>query len=243
MIFCKINLNRPIVKHYIGLAIYNCLNYTDRSMIFQAFQKAFTIVSLLLMTIVVNAQRAEELFQRGNSLSFNEQYEEALVYVNQSLSMDSSLYQRYMFRAGLKAKLGMIESAIEDVNKCIERCKHKLRKYHVSSYYLERAKLQVLKNDRQQAIVDATKCISINLRSWQAYNFRADLLAKEGKLNDAITDLTKSIGIDENQSDSFIARGKLRIEIGDIEGACKDFSKVVEWGFDEFKPWIKNNCR
>ncbi|MEP2671573.1 MAG: hypothetical protein ABJH04_21390 [Cyclobacteriaceae bacterium] len=194
------------------------------------------------LTTCVNGQDAEEIFQRGNSLWWEGKYQEALMYVDSSLKIDSSLYQRYLFRAKLNAELGMFESAIEDVTKCIERCKCSTRKYHLSTYYLERARLQVQTNDHDAAISDATKSINSNPHNWQSYNFRSDLFIKSGNLDGALSDLTNSIKIDDNQAETFIARGQLRIEMGDIDGACSDLSKVVSWGLDEFESWINENC-
>lgn len=201
----------------------------------------FKILAFAL-TIPTNAQDAEEIFQRGNSLSWDGKYQEALIYVDSSLNLDSSLYQRYLFRAQLKAKLGMFGSAIDDVTKCIERCKCTTRKYHVSTYYLERAKLQIETNNHDAAISDATKSINSNPYNWHSYNFRSNLYIKSGNLMGALSDLNRSIKIDDNQAETFIARGQLRIEIGDIDGACSDLIKVVSWGLDEFEPWIKENC-
>src|SRR5690606_8957760 len=107
-------------------------------------------IALLVLIVIVaglspisaNSQSAEEIFQRGSSLGFDGKYKEALIYVDKSLNMDSSLYQRFGFRAELKTKLGMIDEAIDDVSRCIEKCKCPTRKYHVSDYYLERAQLQ-----------------------------------------------------------------------------------------------------
>lgn len=203
-------------------------------------------ITLLVVSISINlanSQDAEEIFQHGNSLSWDGKYEEAIMYVDSSLNMDSSLYQRYAFRSELNAKLGRYEQAIQDITKCIERCKCTTRKYHVSTYYLERAHLQLLNNNTEAAISDATKSISSNPNKWESYNFRSNLSIQSGNLNEALTDLNKSININDNQAETFIARGKLRIQMEDIQGACNDLSKVSSWGFDEFEPWINENCK
>lgn len=204
---------------------------------------AFTSFYLSVSTILVIAQNAEEIFQQGNTLDWEGNYKEALMYVDSSLNIDSSLYQRYHFRAGLKVKLGMIESAIIDITKCINKCDCPTRKFHVSSYYLDRAELQLLNNDASASLADTNKSISISSTSWKAYNFRSNLLVKSGKLQDALMDLDKSIQLNNNEAATFICRGKLRIEMGDIEGACRDLSKVSGWGIDDFDTWLNKNCK
>jgi|SRR5688572_13145200 len=189
------------------------------------------------------SQSAEEIFQRGNSLGFDGKYKEALIYVDRSLNMDSSLYQRFGFRAELKTKLGMIDDAIDDVSRCIEKCKCPTRKYHVSDYYLERAELQFLNKNRPAAMQDVIKSISYNSNNWKAYNFRSELFVINGEIPLALADLDKSFYINDNEASTLIARGKLKIEIGDSKGACSDLAKVAAWGIDDFDAWIRQNCK
>lgn len=203
----------------------------------------FAVTCLYLITISAEAQNAEDIFLKGNSLNWEGKYKEALVYVDSSLNIDSSLYQRYHFRADLKVKLGMVDSAIEDITKCIDKCNCTTRRYHVAMYYLNRAELQVLKNDDEAALEDANKSISTNPNSWKAYNYRSSLLIKSGKLENALADLNKSVQLNDNEATTYISRGKLRIEMGNIHGACIDFSKVSKWGFDEVDSWISKNCK
>jgi len=200
-------------------------------------------VLLFLNAFAGQSQNAEEIFQKGNSLWSGNKFKEALVYVDSSLNMDSSLYQRYLFRADIKVDLGMIESAIIDVTKAIERCKHTTWKYHVSDYYLERSNLHVQNNDSTAAVDDLDKSISINQKNWQARNKKSQFLIGKGKLQEALSDLNNSLEIDDNQAESFILRGKLLMQMGKIPKACSDFSTVYNWGFDEYEQWIKENCK
>lgn len=206
-----------------------------------------TIVLLIVSTILLlnksYGQHAEEIFQRGNSLDWDGKYQEALMYVDSSLRMDSALYQRYLFRAELKVKVGMLESAITDVTKAIERCKHKLRSYHVSDYYLERCNLHILNNDSTSAFGDLNKSILTNPKNWKSRNLRSMFLINKSEFGKALIDLNKSIEIDDNQADSFILRGKLLLRMGETSRACSDFRTVNNWGFDEFESWIKKNCK
>jgi tetratricopeptide (TPR) repeat protein len=202
-----------------------------------------TIILTGLLSFSASSQNAEEIFQQGNSLSLDGNYKEALAYVDRSLNMDSSLYQRFLFRADLKFKLGMIEEAIDDVSRCIDKCKCPTRKYHVSNYYLERSQLQLLLKNQQATMEDVNKSISNNPNNWKAYNFRSGLYSDKGQITLALADLNKSFAINDNEATTLIARGKLKIEIGDLDGACSDLSTVADWGFNEFELWIKNNCK
>ncbi|MBX2841372.1 MAG: hypothetical protein KTR26_06345 [Flammeovirgaceae bacterium] len=201
------------------------------------------ITLFVLSGFLAVCQDAESIFQKGNSLSLKGKYKEALNYVNRSLELDSSLYQRYGFRAEIKTNLGMYESAIQDITKCINKCTCPTRKYHVASYYLERAELYIKKGDSQSALNDANSSIRTNPNEWKAYVYRSKLLLANSKNAKALSDLNKAITLDNNQAESFIMRGELLIKMGDKKAACQDFSKVLGWGFDEYELWIKKNCQ
>lgn len=207
------------------------------------FRIVLTLWYVSAPIISVIGQNAEKIFQQGNEFNLQENYKDALVYVDSSLNIDSSLYQRYHFRADIKTKLGMIESAIADITECIKKCNCTTRKFHVADYYLDRAELQIMKKDTAESLADVTKSISINSASWRAYNFRSSVFAGFGKLNAALADLDKSIQINDNEASTFIQRGQLWIQMGNIPRACSDFSKVRDWGIDDFDTWLNANCR
>jgi tetratricopeptide (TPR) repeat protein len=202
-----------------------------------------TIILTGMLSFSVYSQDAEKIFQQGNSLSFEGKYKEALIYVDRSLNMDSSLYQRFGFRADLKVKLGMIEEAIGDISKCIDKCKCTTRKYHISSYYLKRAELQLRIENHSAAMDDVNKSITFNSTNWKAYNFRSELFIAKGQIPLALADLNKSFSINDNEATTLMTRGKLKIEMGDLDGACSDLTKVASWGIDDFDDWINQNCK
>jgi len=189
------------------------------------------------------AKEIEEIFQKGNSLSREGKYKEALEHVERSMAMDSSLYQRYLFRADLKAKLGMYESAILDVSKCIERCNCTHRKSHVSTYLLRRASLHEQNNEFDLAMKDANESILSNPTSWQSYLYRGQFFAKVQQFDKALEDLNKSAQLNGNRPEIFISRGLIHAQLGNMEEACSDFRIVKSWGFEEAKEWLKANCK
>lgn len=186
---------------------------------------AYILLSLLRLNSY--AQDVEEIFQTGNRLDSEGKYSEALECVNKSLSMDSSLYQRYMFKAELEFKLDMVDEAIRDIGKCIERCDCSTRKYHVSSYYVRRANLYIHKNDFSNALNDVNMSIENNPNSWEALNLRAQLFIRQGDFQKALADLNNSVKTNDNEAKTLILRGQLRNELGNLEGACKDLSTAV----------------
>lgn len=185
----------------------------------------------------------EELFQMGNTLIREGKYSEALEYVNKSLSMDSSLYQRYLFRARLKIELGMYESAIEDVTKCINRCDCMNRESHVATYYLERSDIYILDKNKSKALEDIEKSISLNPNNWKAYFSRASLAISLGEYKLALDDLNKSISLNEKVSYTHHYRGIVNSKLGKIDAACSDFTTAINLGLNESKEWKNEFCQ
>ncbi|MCE7995158.1 MAG: hypothetical protein HEP71_24475 [Roseivirga sp.] len=189
------------------------------------------------------AKEIEEIFQKGNSLSREGKYKEALEHVERSMAMDSNLYQRYSFRADLKAKLGMYESAISDMSTCIERCNCTYRESHISSYLIKRASFHEQNEDFESALKDANESLLYNSKSWQSYLYRGQLLAKSQQFEEALDDLNKSAQLNDNRPEIFITRGLIHAKLGNMENACSDFKIVKDWGYEEAKQWMKENCK
>lgn len=196
-----------------------------------------------LNPITSKEQEIEEIFQKGNSLNSEGKYKEALDHVNRSMAMDSSMYQRYMFRARIKIKLGMFDSAISDVTKCIERCDCPTREFHVPSYYLERAEIHTLKGDNASALSDIEKSISLNPKAWKAYFSRAALLCQEKDFENALIDLNKAIELGANRIETYYLRGMVNIALGNDKAACSDLMVAINAGFEKPKNWVEENCK
>lgn len=206
--------------------------------------KALITFLISFLALSLYAQDTEEIFQKGNSLNSEGKFHEALIQVNLSMSIDSSSYQRYLFRAEIKGELGLIQSAIEDVTKCIDRCDHKkTRNSHHSYYYLARAKLQLLNNNQILGVSDASENTLLAFKKQQLYNFRNGILTQSDNIIRSLTDLNKSISLDYNQVYAFIIRGEIRTRLGDLKGACNDLTQAVDWGFDEYESWVRKNCK
>lgn len=196
-----------------------------------------------LRTPTETDKEIEAIFQKGNSLSNEGKYRDALEHVERSMAMDSSLYQRYMFRASLKAKLGMYESAISDVSKAIERCNCTNRKFHVSSYLLERARLHEQINNIDLAMADVNESILSNPQKWESYLYRGQLLAKSQKFDEALNDLNRAAKLNDNEAAIFVTRGLIHAKLGNMKEACLNFQIVSDWGFEDAKQWVKANCK
>ena len=120
------------------------------------------------------AQDSETLFREAVRLYDGEfKPNKALIYLDSSLSIDSSLYQRFHYRASMLMDIGRHDLAIVDITKCIERCACEPNvNHHVSDYYLDRAKLHRHLGHEDEELSDVNESIAHNVKNWQA--FRSD---------------------------------------------------------------------
>lgn len=184
----------------------------------------------------------EEIFQKGNSMHRVGKYKEALEYVERSMAMDSSFYQRYFFRAEIKEKLGMYESAISDITICIERCDCSTRKSHIASYLMKRAMLREKNRQFDLAIADANESILSNPKSWEGYYYRGVLFANNEQFEKALADLNKSFRLNSKIPEILIARGHIKAALGNFKDACSDFKVLKERGVPDVEKWILKYC-
>ncbi|MEL6560955.1 MAG: hypothetical protein AAFQ94_22360 [Bacteroidota bacterium] len=226
----------------INKQLYVIMSIPYSSAISQSLISIVFLLVFLSINTSANSQDKEKIFRKGVNLYDDGMYKEALIYIDSSLNMDSSLYQRFHLRADIKSALKMYKAAIEDMTRCINKCKGPNRMSHVSDYYLRRSELHYFDKNQNQAFLDIHKSIEFNPKNWKAYNIRSFYYKKSGNTYDALDDLSTSISINDNEANTYVARGELRADVGDIAGACVDFKKLSGWGFDEYDLWIKDNC-
>jgi tetratricopeptide (TPR) repeat protein len=96
-------------------------------------------------------------------------------------------------------------------------------------YYYDRAGLKQRQNDRQGALADYNKAISLNPKFVEAYFDRANL--KQTQLNDlqgALADYNKVISLNPKLAEAYYNRGILKKnKLNDPQGALADYNKVI----------------
>ena len=185
----------------------------------------------------------EELFQKGNALHQEGKNQEALEYVNKSMAMDSSLYQRYSFRAKIKVELGLFESAINDITKCIEKCDAEKKDLFRSVFYIDRAMVHLRNNDNESALKDFNQSIALNSENWKAYYARASFFISLAEYQKALDDLNKTIKINAKVPKAYHYRGIAYKMLGKKNAACADFEKAINMGFQESNSFLIENCK
>ena len=189
------------------------------------------------------AEKIEAIFQKGNILNEQGKFKKALEQVELSMSMDSSLYQRYMFRADLKVSLEMYESAIADVTTCIERCDCPTRSSHVLTYTFERAKIHALNLDNASAYKDLDAVITAHPDDWEALELRAHLHVKAEEYQEALPFLNKLIKLDNENFQNYYYRGIANQHLKNTKAACDDLRTAIKAGFTESREWVFINCK
>jgi len=190
------------------------------------------------------AKRAEieAIFQKGNSLHKQGKFKEALEYVEKSMRMDSSLYQRHLFLAEIKTELGMYESAIADVTKSIERCDHTPNNSHVSSYLQIRADIHLLNKDLDAAVKDLKSALELVPKDGQALKKLAKIYLEDQKFDQAVLYLDQLVALDNQDWESQYLRGLAYIKLNQPKKACTDLKLAKKEGYRVSKRWLSANC-
>ena len=82
--------------------------------------------------------------------------------------------------------------------------------------------------DPDSALIDYSKAIELNPRSFLAFLNRAFARKQKGDLDGAIADLSKALEINPEDSDGWLERGILRGAKSDLDGALADYAKTIE---------------
>lgn len=165
------------------------------------------------------------------------QYDEAMLYLNDSLSLDNQYYRTYLLRALFKSfrfavvgklSLSKIEIEIkakeilEDFNRAIN-----LRPDLANSYYC-RGRFYFDIRDNENAIRDYSKAVSKKCDYSIAYNSRGHVYCKLNKYELALEDYSKVIELDPNFSYAYINRGYVYYNLKKYEEALQDYKKAIE---------------
>ena len=194
------------------------------------------ISGLLIWGVVVFAQSAKELTQKGRELYEKREYMEALLNLNKALEVDPSYAAAYYLRGNIKDAFDDRHGAMKDYNTAIEK------NAKFADAFFARGNVKMKLQDYYGAIDDYSAAISINENYIEAYFNRGKAKQFLQAYEDAINDCTKIIQINPKNMDAYYMRGILRIDFGDVKNGCLDLSKAGELGDHKAYETIKEKC-
>ena len=184
-------------------------------------EKPLILFYFLLISIIspgqTNKDKAIDCLQDGLRCYFKGDFENALIYYNKAIIIDSS-YAESHFKSGL-----LHHHYKNDFNRAVSEYSKAIKLDSMNtSYYFSRGELFYSIGKYEKAIEDFTKSILIGgFREARLYRGKCFMQIKQFDL--AITDFTNII---KNYPDFFEAyenRGQAKFNKGDLAGACLDF--------------------
>lgn len=172
----------------------------------------------------------------ARSYYYLSEYKNAISYLDEAISLNSTWYYPYMFRAYAYQDSGLHRQAVSDFINTLEL----EDSYSEVSFYYGISLYELEKFD--SAAVQFSNVISLDEDYTEAYDYRARTYMKMENIEAAIEDYTTSISQYASDDLVFKERGEAYLITGDIEKACADFGVSSALGNNEVQQLIANNC-
>ncbi|MCH9809137.1 MAG: tetratricopeptide repeat protein [Alphaproteobacteria bacterium] len=157
---------------------------------------------------------------RANLLAVSGKPEAALVSLDKAVSLNSKDAAAYRTRAELRATLGRLRHALEDINASIE-C------YPDADALCLRGKLYEEQGAIEKARSDYNEAIDLNPNSAIAYVSRATLRYGHGDIRNAESDVNFAIELDPNCFQAFYLRGIIHYSREELSRTLREFDRAI----------------
>jgi tetratricopeptide (TPR) repeat protein len=200
--------------------------------------KIVCVVILLVVCIDVYAQSSEDvnINNRAVELMDDEQYKEALPYLDELVTRDSlSTIYRYN-RAVTLFNLKKYKQALADYEILSAAVPEE------SEYVFQIGNAYEHLDSAQLAIDYYTKAIELENDKFLYFFKRGTVLLHKGRFKQAENDLNESILLNPRHDNSLHNRGIARYKMGQSRKACEDWCLANELGNPYSASHIKANC-
>jgi len=146
---------------------------------------------------------AQAAFERGMKHFENEDYDKAITYYTEAISLNPNYDLAYVNRGQAYRNKGQHDKAVSDYNEAIRANPDCDLAYVFRGYFYSQ------KGQYDQAISDYNEAIRANPDSGWAYSNRGDAYSQKGQYDQAISDFSEAIKLDPNQALNYLSRGNL----------------------------------
>lgn len=165
---------------------------------------------------------ADQYLSRALAYDINNDYEQALQYVNKAIQLNPNFSYAYDFHGNLYLKKGDYNSAVTDFNIMIQ-----LNSQNAEGY-INLGRAYIEKGDIDYAIELFTKAIEINPNNVNAYSFRYSSYEIKGNLDLAIEDCETVLRLEPNSQYANIVKKHLN-EFKQKQEKWQVINKVKEY--------------
>ena len=182
--------------------------------------KVFIFIVLLLYCSAVSGQSISDLEKRALDKVSRQDYEGALLLLNQALKIAPESVQILLKRAELRFHHKDFKGSVADYVLA--------RVYgHESAYaYKMTGKAREKLKDYSGAVADYTRAVQLDVRNPLYYYCRALALRAMGNPAAALRDLSTCIKL-RSRAEYYFDRGMTKIQLNYLDGAIKDFGKAI----------------
>ena len=175
-----------------------------------------------------NPGSAKAFLNRGRSRAVKGSFDEALLDIDQALSVDPNLAEAHFYKAYFifdTDTSGLVEDHLKTA---ID-----LGFEHAEAYYF--LGLNYLNNENEdKALINFNKAIELKDDYALVYHNRAGIKRNMGDYSGSLYDYKASVNYREHFPQAFCNMGSLKMVLGDYEGAIEDFTKSIEQDPDHY---------
>jgi tetratricopeptide (TPR) repeat protein len=159
-------------------------------------------------------------------------YNNALVYFDSAIHLDSKVADFYAHRGMVHEVLHNYEGAKNDYIIALSYD----RDHSIAQHNLDRLPVKKEKIDLEE--VTLTQSIEHDPHLPYPYRERAFYRFKKGNYKGALEDYNKAISIDTMEIETWLNRGLVKEKLSDLRGAYSDYTKVIDLQENNSKAWM-----
>ncbi len=167
---------------------------------------------------------SDNLYEQGNRLFEQGNYQGALVAFNQVIAINPENAEAYVSRSYARYVLRDYREALEDANRAIS-----LNSSLVNAYAVRGIVHHALRN-YQGELADANLIIRLDRSSTLGYMNRSGARYALGNYRGALADASQAVRLDPKLPEAYIFRSIARLGLGDRQKALKDVNQAVTLG-------------
>lgn len=226
-----------------GIELYNTEQYSDAA---KSFRKAYkydkgnfdaqlnlvrTLLvlkeytdseELLLKMAELFPENAEGIALKGQLLTLQEKFEEALLFLNRAIELQDDLAFAYYYRGIVKANLNDLDGAAADYKKAQE-----IDQSNIDALE-QRATILSQLMDYEEAIKNYNRLIEADPSNTNAFINRGNFKMEINDYSGAVEDFTAALELDDQLSDVYFNRGKSFAKNEDYDMAIPDFKMAIK---------------
>lgn len=185
-------------------------------------EDAFTTAKL---AILIDANNPEPYSICGEVKIIEQNYDEAIEFLNQAIELDSLLSSAYYYRGVAKANLGRLTESLEDYKKAQQLDKDNL------NYYKSSLVVRSTLEDYSGIIADYNKLLELDPSNTEAFYQRGYFKLNLDDFEGALADFNSVLKLDNTIGKAHYYKGLVLAQTGRLEEAASFFNQAAKFEF------------